>query len=84
MLNNAIKNSINNYFISLRKSWDKSSNNHYDLTVYRSQILAVVLQTEHVVNAELPKLNGNESDIELTFNNNTSQLPVIKDVVIND
>lgn len=84
VLNNAIKNSINNYFISLRKSWDKSSNNHYDLTVYRSQILAVVLQTEHVVNAELPKLNGNESDIELTFNNNTSQLPVIKDVVIND
>lgn len=84
VLNNAIKNSINNYFIGLRKSWDKSSNNHYDLTVYRSQILAVVLQTEHVVNAELPKLNGNESDIELTFNNNTSQLPVIKDVVIND
>ncbi|MDN2612965.1 baseplate J/gp47 family protein [Apilactobacillus sp. EABW-1NA] len=84
LLNNAIKNSINNYFVSLRKSWDKSSNNHYDLTVYRSQILAVVLQTEHVVNAELPKLNGNESDIELTFNNSTSQLPVIKDVVIND
>lgn len=84
VLNNAIKNSINNYFVSLRKSWDKSSNNHYDLTVYRSQILAVVLQTEHVVNAELPKLNGNESDIELTFNSQMAQLPVIKDVVIND
>lgn len=84
ILNNAIKNSINNYFVGLRKSWDKSSNNHYDLTVYRSQILAVVLQTEHVVNAELPKLNGNESDIELTFNSQMAQLPVIKDVVIND
>lgn len=84
VLNNAIKNSINNYFVGLRKSWDKSSNNHYDLTVYRSQILAVVLQTEHVVNAELPKLNGNESDIELTFNSQMAQLPVIKDVVIND
>lgn len=84
VLNNAINNSITNYFNSLRKSWDKATNNKYDLTVYRSQILAVVLQTEHVVNAELPKLNGNEADIELTFNNQMAQLPVLKDVAIHD
>lgn len=83
-LNKSITEGINNYFINLKKSWDKSNDNRYDLTIYRSQILAVVLQTEHVVNAELPKLNGNEADIELTFNNNTSQLPVIKELVIND
>ena len=84
VLNKSITECINNYFINLKKSWDKNNDNRYDLTIYRSQILAVVLQTEHVVNAELPKLNGNEADIELTFNNNTSQLPVIKELVIND
>lgn len=84
VLNNEIKSSVQNYFNDLRKSWGKDNNNHYSLTIYRSQLLAVILQTQHVVNADMPKLNNNDDDIDLVFNNETSQLPNLKDVIIND
>lgn len=83
-LNEDIKRNIEMYFSVLKKSWAKSNNNHYSLTIYRSQIMAIVLQTNHVVNAELPQLNGNAADINLTFNSEKSELPNLKEVVIND
>lgn len=83
-LNNNIKRNLSAYFETLKRSWAKSDNNHYSMTIYRSQILAIILQTDHVVNAELPLLNGQEEDINLIFDNDKSQLPALKDVIIND
>lgn len=79
-----IKNNLATYFETLRKQWSKQTNNNYDMTIYRAQVLAIILQTDHVVNAELPKLNNADNDIDLVFNDDVSQLPVIKDVIIND
>ncbi|UQS85824.1 baseplate J/gp47 family protein (plasmid) [Apilactobacillus apisilvae] len=84
ILNNEIKSAIQNYFNDLRKKWDKDNNFKYEMTIYRSQIMAIVLQLEHVVNAEMPKVNNADSDIDLVFNNETSQLPNLKDVMIDD
>lgn len=84
VINDSIKKSIGNYFNNLRKSWSKQVNHSYGMTVYRSQVMASVLGLDHVLNAELPKLNGNDDDIVVTFNNETSQLPVLKEVVINE
>ena len=40
--------------------------------------------TEGVVNAKLPSLNGKDADIDLIFNNEKSQLPVVGTVTINE
>ncbi|TPR41297.1 hypothetical protein DY123_07260 [Apilactobacillus micheneri] len=84
ILHQNIKSAVQNYFNNLRKSWSKDTNFQYSLTIYRSQIMAAILQLEHVVNAEMPKLNGEDSDVDLTFTNEISQLPNLKDVIIDD
>ncbi|WP_225428882.1 baseplate J/gp47 family protein [Apilactobacillus timberlakei] len=84
ILNNEIKSATQNYFNNLRQNWSKDTNFKYSLTVYRSQIMAAILQLEHVVNAEMPKLNNADADVDLTFTNETSQLPNLKDVIIDD
>ncbi|WP_225429208.1 baseplate J/gp47 family protein [Apilactobacillus micheneri] len=84
ILNNEIKSATQNYFNNLRKNWSKDTNFKYSLTIYRSQIMAAILQLEHVVNAEMPKLNNADADLDLTFTNEISQLPNLKDVIIDD
>lgn len=84
VINDSIKKSISSYFSNLRKSWSHQINHNYTMTIYRSQVMASVLGLDHVLNAELPTLNGKSDDIVVTFNNETSQLPVLKEVVIND
>lgn len=84
ILNNEIKSATQNYFNNLRKNWSKDTNFKYSLIIYRSQIMAAILQLEHVVNAEMPKLNGEDADVDLTFNSEVSQLPNLKDVIIDD
>lgn len=84
VINSNIKKNLDGYFKGLRRNWSKLTNGHYSMTVYRSQILAIILQTDHVINADLPTLNGKEEDITMTFNAEKSQLPALRDVIIND
>lgn len=84
IINANIEKNLTGYFNGLRHIWNKLTNGHYSMTVYRSQILAIILQTDHVINAELPTLNNKAEDITMTFNAEKSQLPVLKDVIIND
>lgn len=61
-----IEDAVRGYFLSLRKDWDNSDELHnYGQTVYRSQIIAAILQVEGVANVANVLLNGDESDIPL-------------------
>ena len=80
-----IKEAIENYFELLRQSWntvDPKTGRGYSQTVYRSKILSQIMSVEGVINASVPVLNGTDGDITLTFNNQTSQLPTLGEVVI--
>lgn len=63
-----IEDAVKGYFLSLRKSWDDSDELHnYGQTVYRSQIIASILQVEGIANVANVLLNGAESDIPLSM-----------------
>lgn len=81
-----IKASLEELFKSLRKDWstiDSVTGRGYKLTVYRSKILSRAMTLEGVVNATMPQLNGKDEDLQLVFNNTTSQLPVLGEVTVN-
>ena len=80
-----IKEAIENYFQLLRQSWntvDTKTGRGYSQTVYRSKILSQIMSVEGVINASVPVLNGTDGDITLTFNNQTSELPILGEVVL--
>ncbi|RMC39555.1 hypothetical protein F5ESL0236_04680 [Lactobacillus sp. ESL0236] len=80
-----IKTAIEAYFKLLRQTWNRADptiGRGYAQTIYRSKVLSQIMMTEGVVNASVPKLNNADNDIVLTFNNQTSQLPVLGEVVL--
>ena len=80
-----IKEAIENYFELLRQSWntvDQKAGRGYSQTVYRSKILSQIMSVEGVINASVPVLNDTDGDIALVFNNQTSQLPILGEVVL--
>ena len=80
-----IKTAIEEYFKLLRQCWNKidaKTGRGYSQTVYRSKILSQIMMVDGVVNASVPTLNGSDQDIALVFNNQTSQLPVLGEVVL--
>lgn len=83
-----IKDVLAKFFADLRENWstiNPTTGRGYTLTIFRSRILSKIMQIEGVANANLPILNGNDSDISLVFNNDISQLPVLGEVkVINE
>lgn len=78
-----IKAALEDYFKTLRERWslinDKKGRG-YDMTIYRAKLLTVVMMVDGVVNATLPKINGQEDNLALTFSNSTSELPVLGEV----
>lgn len=81
-----IKTSLEELFKSLRRDWstiDSVTGRGYKLTVYRSKILSRVMTLEGVTNATMPQLNGKDEDLQLVFDNTTSQLPVLGEVTVN-
>lgn len=81
-----IKASLEELFKSLRKDWstiDSVTGRGYKLTVYRSKILSRVMTLEGVANATMPQLNDKDEDLQLVFDNTTSQLPVLGEVTVN-
>ena len=80
-----IKTAIEEYFKLLRQSWntiDPKTGRGYSQTIYRSKILSQIMMVDGVINASVPTLNGANQDISLVFNNQTSQLPVLGEVVL--
>lgn len=80
-----IKTAIEAYFKLLRQTWnrvDPTMGRGYAQTIYRSKVLSQIMMIEGVVNSSVPKLNNADNDIALTFNNQTSQLPVLGEVVL--
>lgn len=82
-----IKTSLEEFFKSLRRDWstvNPTVGRGYSLIVYRSKILSRVMMLEGVANATMPRLNGKDEDLQLVFNNTTSQLPVLGEVSVNE
>ena len=80
-----IKEAVENYFELLRQSWntvDPKTGRGYSQTVYRSKILSQIMSVDGVINASVPVLNDTDGDVALTFNNQTSQLPILGEVVL--
>ena len=80
-----IKAAIGQYFKSLRGNWNTinpETGRGYAQTIYRSKILSQIMMVDGVVNASVPTLNESDQDITLVFNNQTSQLPVLGEVVL--
>lgn len=80
-----IKTAIEQYFNSLRRNWNTinpETGRGYAQTIYRSKILSQIMMVDGVVNASVPTLNESDQDITLVFNNQTSQLPVLGEVVL--
>lgn len=81
-----IKDSLEEFFKSLRRDWstvNPTVGRGYSLIVYRSKILSRVMMLDGVANATMPQLNGKDEDLQLVFNNTTSQLPVLGEVTVN-
>lgn len=81
-----IKSGIENYFAKQRERWNdvnSQTGRGYSLSIYRSQVLAEIMKVDGVLNASLPLLNDSESDINMTFNNEVSQLPIMGEVLLN-
>ena len=81
-----IKEQLVKYFTDLRRTWadiNRETGRGYSMTIYRSKILSRVMMIEGVANATMPRLNGKDEDLQLVFNNTTSQLPVLGEVTIN-
>lgn len=81
-----IKTSLEEFFKSLRKDWsivNPTVGRGYSMIIYRSKILSRVMMIVGVANATMPRLNGKDEDLQLVFNNTTSQLPVLGEVSVN-
>ncbi|WP_237027052.1 baseplate J/gp47 family protein [Lactobacillus sp. S2-2] len=86
-IKNDIKQSISEYFNEQRTFWGKIPQNQdrgYSLTIYRSQLLARVVKVAHVSNSTLPTLNDESEDISMIFNNEISELPILKEVIFDE
>lgn len=81
----AVEDAIEAYFLALRKDWADNQSTvsvSYNCTVYRSQVIAALVQVPGVINVSSLLLNGSVSDVVLTENASTQQIPALGTVVI--
>jgi hypothetical protein len=83
-----IEQAIQNYFLSIRRTWDKItvSNNSvlYLSNIYVSRILSAAMEVDEVINVKGIMLNGSPSDLKLTETGVLQQIPKLTGVYIND
>ncbi|PLS38270.1 baseplate J protein [Carnobacterium maltaromaticum] len=78
-----ILQALEKYFLSIRKQWDQpDESNFYYLTIYRSQLISAILGIVGIANISEMKLNGKESDLELTMNATKQEIPFLNKVEI--
>lgn len=80
-----IEDAIESYLLGLREIWGISDDlNNYALTVYIARINAAVLGVAGIANIIGTTINGLASDLILTQDATTQELPVLGTVVINE
>jgi len=79
-----ILDSIETYFLTLRKSWDNASDlNEYSLKIIIARVRSAILNTTGVENITSCKLNNDTVDITLTEDSTTQQIPVTGVITLN-
>ena len=79
-----IKDALEEYFQSVREDWGKEDvSGNYSLSIYIAKVVVYALQTPGVANVTNVKLNGSSTDLALTQNSQTQQLPIVGTVTIN-
>lgn len=81
-----INTEIESYFEELRGGWDTptvAGTTTYALSVYQSKIISAILSVTGVANVTNLTLNSASSDIELTENGTTQQIPIVGTVTLN-
>ena len=80
-----IEDTIESYLLGLREIWGISDDlNNYALAVYIARINAAVLGVAGIANITGTTINGLASDLILTQDATTQELPVLGTVVINE
>lgn len=80
----SIKDSIEEYFLNLRKNWKKADDlNNYSVEIIIARVRSAILNTTGVKNITDCTLNGDTVDIVLTEDSTLQQLPVTGDITIN-
>ncbi|WP_413627678.1 baseplate J/gp47 family protein [Fructilactobacillus vespulae] len=84
-LNPQITKAINDFIDSLKRTkWNELRNERsYQMIIYRSQLISALLKIEGILNVSKIKINNQEKDIKLTFDNKLQELPVVGSVVVN-
>ena len=71
--------------MELRRAWDgMNSDNEYNVTVYLGRVLYAILSVEGVSSAYELKLNNTETDVRLTENKTTQELPTLGTVTLSE
>ena len=79
-----IQSALNEYINNLRQHWgDSSETNTYSTAVYLARINASILSVEGVANVTGTTINGLESDLILTQDATTQELPKLGEVTLN-
>jgi uncharacterized phage protein gp47/JayE len=81
-----ILQALSNYLLLVRMTWGNALITNkvvYPVYVYLSQINALVLQIEGIVNITGTMLNGSTSDLDLTQTGELQEIPVLGEVTVN-
>lgn len=66
-----------------RNKWGEIMNaREYDLTIYRSRLIASLLQLDGIINVSDLKMNDKSDDISMTFNGKHQDLPIVGEVIV--
>lgn len=80
-----VTTAIEEYFLQLRKQWGVSNDlNEYSIGVYLAKINAIIIGVSGIENVIGTTLNGASSDITLTQNATTQELPQLGTVVLSE
>ena len=80
-----IEEAIESYLLGLRKIWGIPDDlNHYALAVYIARINAAILGVAGVANVTGTTINGLASDLVLTQDATTQELPVLGAVIVSE
>jgi uncharacterized phage protein gp47/JayE len=80
-----IEEAIESYLLGLRKIWGISDDlNNYSLAVYIARINAAILGVAGIANVTGTTINGLASDLTLTQNATTQELPVLGTVIVSE
>lgn len=85
MLQSSIEQAVELYFLDQRKTWGIPDNlNNYNCSIFLARVIAAILSVNGVANVTNVQLNGLSSDIILTQNSSTQELPTLGTVVLSE